>query len=146
MADERPPILMFRRGSQLHPVGALDTESVMNLPVGKPLRVKVTMARNAGQHRLYFAMLQLICDNMDQPINRDHLHEWVKIKLGYAVTIKSKSGVQIIPGSIAWDKMDQPAFAEYFRKAVDLVCAEMIPGIGKQALINEARAMLGEVV
>lgn len=145
MADERPPILMFRRGSQLHPVGALDTESVMRLPAGKPLRVKVTLARNIPQHRLYWAMLQLVCDNLDQPVQREALHEWIKLKLGYSVEIKAKSGTVLVPSSIAFDKMDQPTFQAFFREAVDLVATQIIPGVGKPALEAEARAMLGEI-
>lgn len=145
MSDEKPPIFMYRRGTMLHPQGALDSETVMNLPAGKPLRVRITNPRNVPQHRLYWAMLALVCDNLDQPLQPEALHAWIKIRLGYSITIPTKSGVEVVPGSIAFDKMGQPEFQAFFRQAVDLVAGQIIPGISKPKLEAEARAMLGEV-
>lgn len=141
---EKPALMMVRRGTMLCPLSPMDSEDVMRLPAGKPLKVKATQPRSLPQHRLYWALLRLVCDNLDQPVDDKSLHKWVKLRLGYSVAIPAKSGHVYVDGSIAFDEMSQAEFRVYFDQAVDLIRREMIPGIGKAQLENEARAMLGE--
>ena len=139
-------ILMARRGPYLAPWGPMDASAVEVLPRGKPLKVKVTRARSVPQHRLYFAMLNLVADNMDTPVTADALHEWVKLRCGVSVMIPLRSGkIDTVPGSIAFDKMEQPEFQAFFDKAKALIVEHLIPGLGGAALEREARLMLGEV-
>jgi hypothetical protein len=143
--SEAPPLMLFRRGSQLMPIGALDSETLMRLPAGKPLKVKVTQPRSVPQHRLYFAMLNLVCDNLDQDVTPEALHSWVKVRLGYTTTIRAKSGEVQVPVSIAFDKMDQATFRAFFDAAKELLVTQIIPGVGSDKLEREAREMLGEM-
>lgn len=146
MADEKCPVMMIRRGTMLCPMGPLDSEEIMRVPASKPVRVRVTMPRSVPRLRLYWAALGKVCENLDYPLKPESLHEWLKLELGYSVLIKAKSGNVYVPGSIAFDKMDEPEFAAYFDQAVTLLVTRILPGIGKKALVEEARAMLGEVV
>lgn len=144
MPSERPAIEMVRRGAFLTPASPIDAEALESFPQGKRLKVRITQPRNVQQHRLYWAALQLVRDNMDDPPPLEKLHEGVKIKLGYYSTMTFKDGTTVVVAdSIAFDKMDQSAFREFFDAFVDLVHTAIIPGVGKEAFENEARLMLG---
>lgn len=150
MSDEKPAILMQRRGAFLMACSAADAEFVEELPQGKELRVRVTQPkspRSLRQHRLFFAMLTLVVDNLDQPLSKEALLEWVKLKLGHVEMIRLRNGEIVeVPKSISFDAMEQAEFHKFFQAAVDLICEHIIPGLNKPALIGEAREMLGEPV
>lgn len=138
-------ILMHRRGSFLAPLAPMDSDALAKLPSGKALKVKVTRARSVPQHRLYFSMLNLVCENLDSPIQPKALHEWVKLRCGVSADIPLKNGkVDIVPGSISFEEMDQTEFQAFFDKAKELIIEHIIPGLNSDALEREARAMLGE--
>lgn len=145
MSDERAPILMARRGSLLAPLAPLDAEQLERFPSGATLKVKITQPRNVGRHRLYWAALQLVRDNMDDPPPLEHLHEAVKVRLGYVTTIRFRSGETAqIPGSVAFDKMTEAEHREFFDRFADFVRTAIIPGLNKAAFTAQAEALLGE--
>jgi len=145
MVSERPPIRCQRRGFFLIPVAPMDSDALARFPSGKDLSVRVTQARSVPQHRLYWSMLTLVADNLDQPINAEALHEWIKDKLDYVDLVRQRNGTTVrVTRSIAFDKMQQPEFREFFDKAVTMLIEHIIPGLDSEALEREARAMLGE--
>lgn len=141
---EKPSIFVMRRGPFLAPMTPADASALDKLPIGKALRVDVRQPRSVPHHRLYWSMLALVCDNLDG-LTTEALHGLIKLRTGYAVEIRTKRGVERVPGSIAFDKMDQGEFRAFFDKAIAFVNAEIIPGIGSLELEREARLMLGEV-
>ena len=143
---DRPAILVQRRGDFLVPQAPTDSDRIRALPAGKPLRIDVRQPRRSNpQLRLYWAMLGLVCDNLDQPMKPETLHEWLKMKLGVVEPIKLRSGaIDTVPGSVAFDKMDHAEFTAYMQQAKDLLVHHIIPGMNSAALEREARAMLGE--
>lgn len=145
MSKERPPIFVQRRGSFLVPQAPIDSELLDGFPSGKPLRVAITQPRSVPQLRLYWSMLRLVADNMETEVTTEALHGWIKMRCGVSVAIPLRSGaVDQVPGSVAFDKMDQEAFGRFFDRAMDLVVEHLIPGLGKADLSREARLMLGE--
>jgi len=142
--SERPAIEMVRRGSFLVPVAPIDAEALERFTPGKRLRVRITQPRNVQQHRLYFAALNLVRDNMDDPPPLDTLHEAIKVKLGYVRTMTFKDGsTATIPASIAFDKMDAQTFREFFDAFAKLVFEVLIPGLKSDVLEAQAKEMLG---
>lgn len=144
--SERPPILVQRRGEFLVPCGPTDGERLRDLPAGKALRIEVRQPRRSNpQLRLYWAMLGLVVENLQEPIPVETLHAWIKLRLGYTSEIKLRSGEVVeVPGSIAFDKMDHAAFTAFMQQAKDLIVRHIIPGLNSAALEREAREMLGE--
>lgn len=144
MSKDRPPIFMVRRGSFLQPETPLDGELLAEYPAAKRLRVALTQPRSNPHLRLYWSMLRLVVDNLDTPVTTEALHEWVKLKCGVSVAIPLRSGaVDHVPGSVAFDKMDQDQFNRFFDRAMGLIVEHLIPGLSKGRLESEARAMLG---
>jgi hypothetical protein len=145
--SERPPIRMVRRGSFLAPLTPADAEAVELLPAGKEMAVRVSLgARSVPGLRFYWAMLGLVCDNLDQPLRPETLHEWIKLKCGHAEPIKLKNGETAwVPGSISFARMDQAEFRKFLEDAKTLIVTQLIPKLGKETLEREAWAMIGGV-
>lgn len=144
--SEKPPIMMVRRGDQLHPLSAFDGESLRAYPAGKPLKVEPRMPRRSSpQNRLYWSLLRLVCENLDSPVTPKALHVWLKQKLGVVEAVPLRNGrVEMVPSSTAFDAMDHGEFTAYFAAAKALIADQIIPGLNSEALEREARAMLGE--
>lgn len=141
---ETPAILMKRVGERLYPCSAMDAEAVRQFDGSKSVRVKITQPRNVQHHRLYWAALQLVRDNMDDPPPLMKLHDAIKVRLGYFSTVTFKDGsVATISDSIAFDKMNQETFRAYFDAFAKLVHEVIVPGLGSDVLEAEANAMLG---
>lgn len=143
---DKAPIMMVRRGDQLHPLTAFDGESLRAYPAGKPLKVEPRMPRRSSpQNRLYWSLLRLVCENLDQPTTPKALHVWLKLKLGVVEAVPLRSGkIDYVPSSTAFDAMDHGEFTAYFSAAKALITDQIIPGINSEALEREARAMLSE--
>lgn len=142
---ERPAIQMMRRGSFLVPIAPTDSNGLDVYPANKPLKVKITQPRSLQQHRLYWSMLDLVAENLDQNITGEDLHEWMKLKLGLCNPVRQRNGDTVmVTQSIAFDKMSQSEFRQFFDKAKLLLITQIIPGLDSEALEREARMMLGE--
>lgn len=145
MSDEKPAIMMVRRGSFLAPFTPFDSELLERFAAGKPIRAKLTQPRSVQQLRLYRAMLNVVVANLDQDITDDDLHEWMKLKLGYTKPIRQRNGQIVeVAASVAFDKMDQKTFQEFFTAAKRLVIEHLIPGLKSEHLEREVEALLGE--
>jgi hypothetical protein len=146
MTDERPPIMVQRRGDFLIPEAPLDGEAIRELPAGKALAITVRRPRRSSrQNRLYRGLLQIVCENLDQDISPDDLHEWMKVKLGLVTPVRQRNGeVTFVAKSVAFDKMEHAEFTAYFDRVKRLITEHLIPGLNSEALEREARAMLGE--
>lgn len=140
---EKPPIWMHRRGHMLVPRAPMDEAALDGFDAGKPLRVEIKQARNSGRHRLYWAMLALIRENLAAPIAVETLHEAIKLKLGLTIVVPMKSGPVVVPGSIAFDRMAEPQFRAFLEDFKELVRLEIIPGVNKAAFERQALEMLG---
>jgi hypothetical protein len=148
MADEKPPIMVQRRGSFLMPEAPLDGEALQALPAGKALAITVRQPRRSSrQNRLYRGLLTVVAENLDQDITADDLHEWMKMRLGLTREVKQRNGeIVTVTRSVSFDKMEHDVFTAYFDRAKRLIVEHLIPGLNSEALEREAYAMLGEAV
>lgn len=144
--SEKPDIMAVRIGEFLRPFAPLDGELIREFPAGKPLKLAITQPRRSGrQMRLYRSLMGVICENLEQDINPDTLHVWMKMQLGLVEPVTRRDGrIDWVPKSVAFDKMEHAEFTAYFERTKAKVREELIPRIGSDALEREARAMLGE--
>ena len=113
--SESPPLFVHRRGSFLAPWSPLDEASIAAFPLSKRLRARLTQPRNEGRLRLYFALIDLVRSNMDNPPLRQTMHDGVKIRLGLTTPVRFADGtVREVPRSVAFDAMPEEDFREFF--------------------------------
>jgi hypothetical protein len=111
--------------------------------VGDLVRAELSKPRYPKHHRLVFATLRKVVDNLDTPMTEYQLLSILKIKMGRVETfIDSASGkVYYIPESIAFDAMEQGAFSEFHRDLCRIITRDYLPGMS-EAQVAELANML----
>lgn len=138
-------IIMRRKLAILEPVTEIDREMLLDIPEGADLTVRVSRSRSPRQHRLFWALLQLVVDNHDHYKRPEQLLEWLKVRLGYVdETVWHDGQVWFKTKSISFASMGQDQFRKFFSMAVDLIVTEVIIGMDMSALLTEVSAMMGE--
>lgn len=95
-------------------------EIIKGMPNNKVMELVYTFPRNAGNHRRFFAFLNITFDMQDFFDNIHHYRKWLILKSGHYVIIKVPNGGTIFdPDSISWDKMDEPKFKEVFSDCIN---------------------------
>lgn len=116
-----------------------DREKLKRWSAGDLLQCTVTMPRNAAFHRKYFAMLQMVFDNLPETKWRigsniveirtvEELLWHVKFQVGHYEQ-KMTLGGKIVykPKSISFAAMDDEAFHEFYQKSLDAICRYFLP-------------------
>ena len=138
-------IIMRRKGAKLEPVTEVDRELLLDIPEGADLTVRVSRSRSPKQHRLFWALLQLVVDNHDYYKRPEQLLEWIKVRLGYVEeTVWHDGQVWFKTKSISFASMGQDQFRKFFTESLDAITAEVIEGIDRDAILTEMSMMLGE--
>lgn len=140
-------IIMRRSGDRLVPVAEWERERLLEIPEGRDLTVKITRTRSARQHRLFWALMQLVVINHPYYVRAEQLVEWLKIRLGYVEEVMFHDGQMLTKvSSISFGTMGQDAFQKFFNMALDIVTTEVLAGTSKEDLLKELEEMLGETV
>lgn len=130
----------------LRPADDAGQEVMRKLGNGELVTVEVRKSRNIRHHRLFWALMTIVHQNIDgdrYPTVED-LTAAVKIAAGLRTRIELPSGeVGFIPGSIAFNKMDQTTFSEFYERVCDLIAKHFLPGIDSEALKDEVEIMCG---
>lgn len=110
------------------------------------VQVEVKRPRNVQHHRLYWALVSKVWENLDQERypTPDDLSAAVKIAAGIRTRIVLPDGTQgFIPGSIAFHKMSQDEFSAFYDRVCDLIAAHFLPGVTSADLKAEVQQMIG---
>lgn len=135
---------MRRVGSKLVPCARLDEEALEEFPEGKDLNVTITRSRSQRQHRFFWALLQKICVNHDTYQKAEQLLLWLKVRLGYVEEMRfHNETVWWVAKSISFNSMGQDEFKKFFDASLDVIVAEVIPGLDTKHLIREVEEMVG---
>lgn len=130
----------------LRPADEAGEEALRKIGQGELVMVEVKKSRNISFHRLYWALITLVQHNMDgdrYPTVED-FHAAVKIAAGLRTRIELPNGeVGFIPGSIAFNKMDQTEFSAFFDRVCDLISKHFLPGVTNDELRVEVESMTG---
>jgi hypothetical protein len=112
---ERRPVMLRRTRRGLEPVMPADAEALDAIDIGADVEVTIKRRRSLPQLRLYWSMLaHVVLATGDYP-SPEHLHDAVKMALGYTTPIRTIEGGMIyVPDSVAIAAMDQTAFKGFF--------------------------------
>jgi len=125
----------------LVPYANYDREMFEALPFKKVLRVNIAQQRSQPRHRLYRVILRIIVKNTDLFVDEDSLHKTLLLGCGVVEPIMTVTGeIIMIPSSTAYDAMKEDTFKAYFDRAMNIIEANIIPGIDLSLLLKEARA------
>lgn len=137
-----------RGGGALKPIDDAGREALLALTPGAPCMVEVTQPRNLRQHRLFFALLRKVHDNLPVEMAARYptvetLRQAVQFACGLFDECVAIDGTRYYKArSIAFDKMGQEEFGELFRQAVDVIVTYVIEDLDAQALLDEVEEMI----
>ena len=104
---------------------------------------RIWRSRSLPQLRLYWGVLDHVAGATEWE-NAERLHQFLKIRLGCWDPVRAPSGKVIaVPWSAAFDAMTQDEFQKYMDAAINVICAEVVPGSNREELISEVNSMLG---
>lgn len=130
----------------LRPADEAGSDALSKLANGQLVTVEIKQSRNIKHHRMFWALMTIVHDNMDHgryPTVED-LTAAVKISAGLRTRIELPNGeIGFIPGSIAFNKMDQTAFSAFYSRVCDLIVKHFLPGVSSDALREEVEIMTG---
>lgn len=130
----------------LRPTDEAGQDALRKLGNGELVTVEFRKSRNIKHHRMFWALMSIVHQNMDHdryPTVED-LTSAIKIAAGLRTRIELPNGeVGFIPGSIAFHKMDQAAFSEFYDRVCDLIAKHFLPGVESEALKEEVEIMTG---
>lgn len=138
--------LAVKNLGSLRPVDQTGEDALRKLGHGQIVTVEVRRPRNIKFHRLYWALITIVWEQMDEeryPTSED-LHAAIKIAAGLRTRIVLPDGtIGFIPGSIAFHKMDDTAFSAFFDRVCNLIAKHFLPGVTEAELRNEVALMIG---
>ena len=117
---------------RLVPVSQYDAERMEDYAQGSLFNLTATKQRSNPQHNLYWSILRKVAKSTGKWPTEHHLHDELKLACGYVRShFSALDGSFVrIPDSIAFEKMDQAQFRQYF----DMAMAKLAEGVGYDPL------------
>lgn len=138
--------LAIKSLNSLRPADELGEAALRKIGHGEVVSIEVKRPRNIKHHRMFWALMGLVHDNIDQeryPTVED-LVAAIKIAAGLRTRIELPNGdIGFIPGSIAFHKMDQDEFSKFYDRVCDLIAKHFLPGVNTDDLRREVEIMIG---
>lgn len=113
-------LFMMRRGYRLEPANLESQDILAKIPARKMIEVEAVQRRNVQMNALYWSLLHRISNWLCQDdVTAEVVHDFMKLEAGIFIQVRMPNGTtQKIPGSTAFNNMDQVGFTEFFEKAV----------------------------
>lgn len=104
-------IRMIKQYGTVLPYDDIAQGIIKDMPTGKVIEFSYSFPRNPGNHKRFFAFLNLAFDCQEHFTTLEAFRKWLIIKSGHAQIIQGPDGtIYFNPDSIAWDKMDEIKF------------------------------------
>ncbi|MCO5092631.1 hypothetical protein [Bosea sp. (in: a-proteobacteria)] len=139
MSNDLRSRVFVKRNGGLFPGDALARAAFAKMKDGAGYLVNLHRPRNLMHHRKLFALLNLVQDNTDRWPTVETLLDDLKISTGlFETRVNAVTGIPyIVAKSISFASMTQDEFEQWFERAVDLIC--------KQVLAMDREYLLAEI-
>lgn len=120
--------IFVKRGGGLFPADLEAATGFARMKDGMAYLVNVHRPRNVRHHRKLFALLNLVQDNTDRWPTVETLLDDLKISTGlFETRVNAVTGIPyVVAKSISFASMSQDEFEQWFDKAVDLICKQVL--------------------
>lgn len=140
---DRAPVMMRRTPQGLCPAAPFDLERLDRYGIGATVEVRIMQRRSLPQQRLYWSILACVVENTDEWPTSEHLHEALKLHLGYTQPLRTIDGrTTWRADSTAFAAMDAAEFRAFFDRAMGLISSEILPGVDPLTLAKEGESTL----
>ncbi|WP_011579551.1 MULTISPECIES: hypothetical protein [Chelativorans] len=115
--SEKPIYAFIRRGNNLVPEMDMDLRALDGVAQGQRVKVDIKAFRSLPRLRAYWSMLHEVVAATECAASAERLHEAMKLELGIVDLVKVGNLTVAIPGSIAFDRMNEAEMSEFFNIA-----------------------------
>lgn len=137
------PLHFKKDFGRLVPCDDASAAALTKIKHGAVVHVEIKKPRNIRFHRKFFALVNLVFENQSHYDNIEHLLAALKTAVGHCDLIAGKEGkIVAIPKSIAFHKMDDLAFSDFYDKCVDIIAKHFLPGVDSAALRAEVEDLI----
>jgi|TARA_R100001510_G_C7652874_1_gene210831 hypothetical protein len=121
--SKKPILQVVKRDGVLHPVTRYDAEILETYTTNQLFDIQAVSERSPQHHKLYWSILNNVVKATNKWATASHLHDDLKMLCGYYRTVinKANGGVYYVPDSIAFNKMDQKEFNDFFETAMQKI-------------------------
>lgn len=118
--SNKPTLQVVKRDGVLYPVTRYDAEIIEVYKNDQLFNIQAVSERSPQHHKLYWSILNNVIKSTQKWATSAHLHDDLKMLCGYYRTVvnKANGGVYYVPDSIAFTKMDQKEFNDFFEHAM----------------------------
>jgi hypothetical protein len=109
----------------LIPLYPMDHDEKRKLKLGKDYLAKITLPRNLGFHKKFFALFNIAYQNSRLDMSEKAYRHYLTIKAGYYTAYQTPKGVYYEPDSISFDSMEQDDFEAFYQRFLDKVIEEI---------------------
>lgn len=141
MARETPPIYIRRTARGIEAASQYDADLLAaKIQIGGEVEISLKKARRSlPQLRLYWKMLARVVTATGRFPTPEHLHDELKMHMGYSERRTSFDGrIYYRADSAAFEKMDGAEFKVFFDRAVEVLAGEF--GFDPLAFYDERKA------
>jgi hypothetical protein len=134
----------FRKDfDRLIPCDDAASAMLMKIKHGDVVQVEIKRPRNIMHHRKFFALINLVFENQAKYESPEHLLAALKASVGHCDFLPGKDGMLVaVPKSIAFHKMDQTAFNEFYDRCIDKIARHFLPGVDSDDLRREVEELI----
>ena len=119
MAGDIEGRAFIKRGKTLVPADFLAEEFIDSLPENKEILVTARTPRHPGNHKHFFAILRLACEQLPEHPDEDSLLDALKIACGHTRSVMKVDGEMIfLPKSINFAAMSEESFRRFKNRAL----------------------------
>ena len=139
-------LVALRRGDKIIPASQTDLDELLTVPAGVSFACKLWVPRSLPMQRWYRSALACVSANTEDPRWNDptRLHVWLKIRCGLADEMGVIDGrFYCAVRSTSFSDMDQAEFKKYVDKAIQVIIAEVWPGLRLSDFLNEIDKLSG---
>ena len=120
-----------------------DAETLLSkLKDGDLVRAEIKVPRNLAHHRKWWKLMQIVHDNQEFYPSAEAVCTAIKFGIGHTEQFQWKGGVVKLPKSIAFAKMDQAEFEQFYERGIDYIVRQLVPGLNKTDLKREVEELL----
>jgi hypothetical protein len=115
---EKIPLILRRTERGLEPKSKLAAELLAEYALHSDVEITIKKRRSLPQLALYWLMLRRVVDATGSWPSAQHLHEALKLDMGYVTLIRTMDGTNLmVPDSVALARMDATQFKAFFDAA-----------------------------
>lgn len=115
-------IILIKQDDNTFKAHGSDYDKIKKLKRGTEYKCEITRPRNFKMLKKFNILINLVFDNQEHYINREHLRHDLIIASGYYNMRKNFKGELIYePQSVSFSSMDQDTFEELYDRVLDTI-------------------------